>query len=50
MGASRRAERRPGKSDEIDALAFARAVVQDGVQDFPVAHLDKQAMEIRFAV
>jgi transposase len=47
MGASRRAERRPGKSDEIDALAIARAVVKDGVQDFPVAHLDEQAMEIR---
>src|SRR5688500_809719 len=26
MGASRRGERRPGKSDEIDALAIARAV------------------------
>jgi hypothetical protein len=47
MGASRRGERRPGKSDEIDALAIARAVVKDGVQDFPAAHLDEQAMEIR---
>jgi Fe2+ or Zn2+ uptake regulation protein len=26
MGASRRADRRPGKSDQIDALAVARAV------------------------
>ena len=31
MGASRRGEREPGKSDEIDALAVARAVVMDGV-------------------
>jgi transposase len=46
MGASRRGERRPGKSDEIDALAIAQAVVKDGVQDFPAAHLDKQAVEI----
>src|ERR671924_354328 len=28
MGASRRGEREPGKSDEIDALAIARAVVE----------------------
>src|SRR5437588_10580155 len=27
MGASRKGEREPGKSDEIDALAVARAVV-----------------------
>jgi transposase len=47
MGASRRAEREPGKSDEIDALAIARAVVKDGVEKFPVAFLDEQSMEIR---
>jgi transposase len=47
MGASRRGEREPGKSDEIDALAIARAVVKDGPAHFPVAHLDEQAMEIR---
>ena len=28
-GASRRGEREPGKSDQIDALAVARAVVKD---------------------
>ena len=44
---SRREEREPGKSAQIDALAIARAVVKDGVQDFPAAHLDQQAMEIR---
>ncbi len=47
MGASRRAEREPGKSDQIDALAVARAVVGDGVERFPVAYVDHRAMEIR---
>lgn len=47
MGASRRGEREPGKSDEIDALAIARAVVKDGVERFPAASLDERAMEIR---
>ena len=47
MGASRRGEREPGKSDQIDALAIARAVVKDGVERFPAAYLDEAAMEIR---
>jgi transposase len=47
MGASRRGEREPGKSDEIDAMAVARAVVKDGPESFPAAYLDEQAMEIR---
>jgi transposase len=47
MGESRRGEREPGKSDEIDALAVARAVVKDGVDRFPAAYLDEDAMEIR---
>src|SRR6516165_2272775 len=47
MGASRKGEREPGKSDQIDALAVARAVVGDGVERFPVAYLDERAMEIR---
>jgi transposase len=47
MGQSRKGERRPGKSDQIDALAIARAVVGDGIERFPAAHLDEQAMEIR---
>jgi transposase len=47
MGASRRDECEPGKSDEIDALAIARAVVKDGVERFPTAYLDEQAMAIR---
>jgi transposase len=47
MGASRKGEGEPGKSDPIDALAVARAVVKDGVERFPVAFLDERAMEIR---
>jgi transposase len=47
MGDSRKGERQPGKSDQIDALAIARAVVKDGVEKFPVAYLDERAMEIR---
>src|SRR5919106_4851938 len=47
MGASRRGGREPGKSDEIDALAIARAVVKDGVERFPAAYLGEAAMEIR---
>jgi transposase len=47
MGASRRGEREPGKSDQIDALAVARAVVKDGVERFQAAYLDERAMEIR---
>jgi transposase len=47
MGESRKGERRPGKSDQIDALAIARAVVADGIEKFPAAHLDERAMEIR---
>jgi transposase len=47
MGASRKGEREPGKSDEIDALAVARAVVKDGVERFSIAYLNEQAMEIR---
>jgi transposase len=40
MGASRRGEREPGKSDQIDARAIARAVLQEGIERFPVAFLD----------
>src|SRR6516225_790288 len=47
MGASRKGQREPGKSDEIDALAVARAVVKDGLDQFPVAYLNERAMEIR---
>jgi transposase len=47
MGASRRGGRVPGKSDQIDALAVARAVVRDGPERCPAACLDERAMELR---
>ena len=47
MGQTRRGERRPGKSDEIDAVAIARAAVREGVENLPNAFLDEQAFEIR---
>jgi transposase len=47
MGVSRRAEREPGKSDQIDARAVARAVLREGVERFPAAYLDERALEIR---
>jgi transposase len=47
MGQSRRGEREPGKSDEIDARAVARAVLREGVERFPAAFLDERALEIR---
>jgi transposase len=47
MGETRRGERQPGKSDQIDALAVARAVLREGVERFPVAFLDERALEIR---
>lgn len=47
MGASRRGEREPGKSDQIDARAIARAVLKEGVERFPAAFLDERALEIR---
>jgi transposase len=47
MGASRRGEREPGKSDQIEARAIARAVLRDGVERFPQAFLDPAAAEIR---
>jgi transposase len=39
MGASRRGEREPGKSDQIDARAIARAVLREGIERFPAAFL-----------
>jgi transposase len=45
MGEARRGSRQPGKSDSIDALAVARAVLQE--PDLPAAHLDRKAREIK---
>jgi transposase len=47
MGQSRRGEREPGKSDQIDARAVARAVLREGVERFPAAFLDERALGIR---
>jgi transposase len=46
-GQARKVARTAGKSDRIDARAVALAVVRDGVESFPVAFTDVQAMEIR---
>ena len=45
MGASRRGEREIGKSDRIDARAIARAVIKEGIERFPAAVLDEDALE-----
>lgn len=45
MGKARRGSRQPGKSDPIDALAVARAVLQE--PDLPAAHLDRAAREVK---
>jgi transposase len=37
MGIPRRGEREPGKSDQIDARAIARAMLRDGIEQFPTA-------------
>jgi transposase len=47
MGESRRGERRPGKSDVIDAVAVARAALREGLDSLPTALLDEQAIEVR---
>ena len=44
---ARRSAREPGKSDRIDALAVAHTAVREGLERFPAAFLDAQAMEIR---
>jgi transposase len=49
-GATRKTVRVIGKSDPIDARAVALAVVRDGIESFPVAFTDPQAMEIRVLV
>jgi transposase len=46
-GETRRTARVTGKSDPIDARAVAIAVIRDGIETFPVAFNDEQALEIR---
>lgn len=40
-------ERTRGKSDVIDARAIARAALREGIETLPVAHLDKDSLEIK---
>src|SRR5690242_8968710 len=44
---ARRAARTPGKSDPIDASAIVRVALSEGLDRFPTAFLDEQAMDIR---
>jgi transposase len=44
---ARKVSRRAGKSDPIDARAVALVAIRDGVENFPQAFCDEQAMQIR---
>src|SRR3954471_12517534 len=46
----RRSARQRGKSDAIDALNVARAALQEGLDVFPVAHLDGPELDLRLLV
>jgi transposase len=50
MGASRKAVRHAGKSDQIDALAIARAALAAGPESLPAATIDEQAHEIKLVL
>ncbi len=47
---ARTSARQRGKSDPIDALAVARAALQEGLASFPVAHLDGPELDLRLLV
>src|SRR5581483_1681317 len=47
MAGRRRGLRQAGKSDPIDALAVARAALEEGVHTLPVAMLDGPSREIK---
>jgi transposase len=47
MAGRRRGSRQAGKSDPIDALAVARAALEEGVDTLPIARLDGPAREIK---
>ena len=46
----RKRARQRGKSDAIDALHVARAVVQEGLDSFPAAHLEGPELDLRLLV
>jgi transposase len=47
MAGRRRGSRQPGKSDPIDALAVARAALEEGIETLPVAQLAGPAREVK---
>ena len=47
---ARSSARQRGKSDPIDALAVARAALREGLESFPVAHLDGPELDLRLLV
>ena len=47
---ARTSARQRGKSDPLDALAVARAALREGLQSFPVAHLDGPELDLRLLV
>ena len=47
---ARKSARQRGKSDAIDALNVARATLQEGLEAFPVAHLDGPELDLRLLV
>lgn len=47
MAGRRRGSRQAGKSDPIDALAVARAALEEGIQTLPIARLEGPAREIK---
>jgi transposase len=47
---ARKRARQRGQSDPIDALNVARAAVQEGLESFPVAHLDGPELDLRLLV
>jgi len=47
MAGRRRASRQAGKSDPIDALAVARAALEEGIATLPTASLEGPAREIK---
>jgi transposase len=47
---ARKSARQRGKSDPIDALNVARAALREGLESFPVAHLDGPELDLRLLV
>src|SRR5881409_3627892 len=47
MAGRRRSSRQAGKSDPIDALAVARAALEEGIETLPAARLEGAAREVK---